>query len=43
MTQGFEILPWKIRMVVPGSDMGQLECTANVGRENVGFKIESLR
>lgn len=39
MTQGLEILPGKIGMVVSESEMGQLECTANVRRENIRFKI----
>lgn len=34
MTQGLEILPWKIGMAVSGSEMGKLECTDNLGREN---------
>lgn len=34
MTPGFENLPPKIRVVVKG----QVECTANVGRENYGLR-----
>lgn len=39
MTQGLEVLPGKIGMVVSESVMGQLEYTANVRRENIRFKI----
>lgn len=34
MTQGCETLPQKFRVVVSASEMGQLECIANVEREN---------
>lgn len=34
MTQGLEILPWKIGMAVSGSEMGKLECTIWGGKIN---------